>query len=94
MSPIFERLVMPQHTKKGKHMNVWPKKLTREQAIKLIDDLTFKDDPYWEEFVSDYYHEATDSMPTIYHIFKALGVTKEEYQKATGAQNVDCWPAA
>jgi hypothetical protein len=85
---------MQQHTQKEKHMNVWPKKLTREQAIKFIDAVTDKDDPFWENAITEYYDKATDSMPTIYHILQALGVTKEEYQKATGAQNVDCWPAA
>jgi hypothetical protein len=74
-------------------MKAWPNELTKAQAIKLIDDLTFKDDPYWEEFVCDYYHEATDSMPTIYHIFAALGVTKQEYEEATGQIGVS-WPAA
>jgi hypothetical protein len=41
--------------------------------------------------VDDYYDEETDTMPSIYHVFAALGVTAEEYKDATGADNVD-WP--
>jgi len=72
-------------------MQRWPKKLTRIQAIALIDSATDKNDPYWENVVEHYYDEETDTMPSIYHVFAALGVTKEEYMVATGAQNVD-WP--
>ena len=71
--------------------NDWQGKLTREQAIKIIDNATDKDDPYWDWVVEDYYDEATDTMPTIYHVLAALGITKHEYMKATGAKNVN-WP--
>ncbi len=67
------------------------RKLTKKQAIGLIDKATNKDDPYWEWVVEDYYDEDTDSWPTIYHIFAALGVTESEYKDATGEQGV-LWP--
>lgn len=69
----------------------WPGKLTREQAIKLIDAITDQDDPYWENIVEDFYHEETDTMPSALHLFASLGITEQEYKEATGAQNVN-WP--
>jgi hypothetical protein len=73
-------------------MSEWPNKLTRSQAIKLVNDITFKDDPYWENLVVDYYDETTDTMPTIYHIFMALGVTESEYKEATNEPTA-FWPS-
>lgn len=65
-------------------------KLTKAEAIRIIDLITDKDDPYWVDTVEDYYDEETDSWPTIYQVFAALGITKEEYKKATGTyQNID-----
>ena len=72
-------------------MKMWNGRLTKKQAIKLLDRVTDQDDPYWESLVDDYYDEETDTMPSIYHVFAALGVTAEEYKDATGADNVD-WP--
>ena len=72
-------------------MMEWPGKLTRKQAIVLIEKIIDQNVPYWEDHVEDYYDEETDTMPSIYHLFAALGVTKEEYKEATGYQNVD-WP--
>lgn len=69
----------------------WPGKLTREDAIQLIDRVTDQDDPYWSNLVDDHYDEDTDTMPTIFHVFAALGVTEEEYKAVTGADNVK-WP--
>ena len=69
----------------------WHGSLTREQAIKIIDNATDKDDPFWEYLVEEFYDEESDSMPSIYHVFHALGVTEEEYKAATGAENVS-WP--
>lgn len=70
----------------------WSGVLTRKQAIQIFDSATDKDDPYWEGLVEDFYDEKTDTMPSIYHVFDALGVTPAEYKDATGAENVD-WPA-
>jgi hypothetical protein len=66
-------------------------KLTRLQAIKLLDDATDRDDPFWENIVEDFYDEETDTMPSIQDVFAALGVTEAEYKQATGADNVK-WP--
>lgn len=69
----------------------WPDNLTRQQAIGLLDSITDQEDPYWENIVEDFYHEETDTMPSVFHLFAALGITKDEYIAATGAQNVN-WP--
>lgn len=71
----------------------WPSRLTRAQAIAIIDAATDKDDPYWSDLVDDYYDEPTDTMPTLFHVLAALGVTAREYKEATGADNVP-WPRA
>jgi len=70
---------------------MWPGKLTRDDAIKLIEKITDKDDPYWDYIVEDFYDEKSDTMPSIYHIFDALGITEDEYKAATGAENT-AWP--
>ncbi|WP_339118536.1 hypothetical protein [Halomonas sp. BMC6] len=72
-------------------MPEWPDNLTRQQAISLLDSITDQEDPYWENIVEDFYHEETDTMPSVFHLFAALGITKDEYIAATGAQNVN-WP--
>lgn len=72
-------------------MRAWAGKLTRVQAIKIIDRVTDQDDPYWEGIVEDHYDEATDTMPSIMDVFAALGVTEAEYRQASGADNVT-WP--
>lgn len=72
----------------------WPGKLSRVDAIRLIDKATDHDDPYWENVVDDHYDERTDTMPTIYHLFAALGVTEAEYREAIGADGEIDWPQA
>lgn len=72
-------------------MNEWKGKLTREQAIQIFDAATDQDDPAWEWLVEAWYDEETDTMPSVYDVFVAIGVTEKEYKKATGAQNV-AWP--
>lgn len=69
----------------------WPGKLSRIDAIRIIESITDKDDPAWEWAVEDWYDEDTDTMPSIYEVMAALGVTEEEYKEATGAQNVGTW---
>lgn len=69
----------------------WPDHLTRQQAIGLLDSIIDQEDPYWENIAEDFYHEETDTMPSVFHLFAALGITKDEYMAATGAQNVN-WP--
>lgn len=69
----------------------WNGKLTRIEAVRILDRATDKDDPFWEHVVEDHYDEGDDNMPTIMDVLAALGVTKEEYVEASGADNVD-WP--
>ena len=72
-------------------MSDWKGKLTREQAIQIFDAATDQDDPAWEWLVEAWYDEKTDTMPSVYDVFAAIGVTENEYKKAISAQNVD-WP--
>lgn len=69
----------------------WTGKLTRIEAIKILNRATDNDDPYWEHLVDAHYDEATDTMPSLYDVFVALGVTEAEYREASGADNVS-WP--
>ena len=63
-------------------MSVWQGKLTREDAIRIFDRATDKDDPFWEHVVEQFYDEANDTMPDIYQVMEALGVGREEYHAA------------
>ena len=72
-------------------MNEWSGNISRRQAIRLLSDATEHDDPFWENIVQDFYDEESDTMPSIYHVFAAIGVTESEYKEATGAVNVN-WP--
>lgn len=75
-------------------MDDWPGKLSRRDAIRILDMATDKYDPYWEYVVEDFYHEATDTMPSIYHTFAAIGITEAEYREATDSQDANIpWPA-
>lgn len=62
--------------------------VTREQAIKIIDHITNMNgagfDDWWPDMMDDFglYDETTDKFPSIYDVFNALGVSKEECQKA------------
>ena len=56
--------------------------ITREDAIKIMDKATDHDDPYWENLTDDWYDEVDDTVPSMYDVMSALGVTKEEYDKA------------
>lgn len=69
-----------------------PMKLSRIDAIKIIDRATDRDDPYWENVVEDWYDKKRDDMPSIMDVFAALGVTETEYHKATGADGPIKWP--
>lgn len=71
----------------------WPGKMTRSDAIKLLDRITDNDDPYWEQRVENFWDEKTNTIPTIYHLFAALGVSKEEYSALYPDANFN-WPAA
>jgi hypothetical protein len=69
----------------------WKGKLSRIQAIEILDRATDQDDQFWEHIVEDFYDEATDTMPTIMNVLSALGVSEEEYKEASGADNIK-WP--
>ena len=69
----------------------WSGKLSRIDAIRIIENITDKDDPAWEWAVEDWYDEDTDTMPSIYAVLSAIGVTEEEYKEATGAKNIGTW---
>lgn len=70
---------------------MWNGKLTRLQAIKLVEVATNHDDPFWSDLVEEFYDEETDTMPSIMDLMHALGVTEEEYKEVSGAQNIE-WP--
>ena len=71
----------------------WKGKLTRQQAIRLLEKITDNEDPYWSDIVEEYYDEKTDTWPSIFHFYEALGITKEEYKKIFPNANVDdIWP--
>ena len=72
-------------------MKEWQGGLTKSQAIKLLERITNNCDPYWDEVVNDNYDEANDTMPSVYHLYIALGITEQEYKDATGADNPN-WP--
>jgi len=60
-------------------------KITREQAINVIESITNQDDPYWDDLMDrlDLYDEDKDDWPSIFDVFEALGISEEEYKKAT-----------
>lgn len=77
----------------SKHPN-WPGRLTKIQAIRLIEQMSDKEDPYWEQLVDDYYHEESDTMPSMFHILAALGVTREQYLEAVNCNPDLDWPTS
>ena len=64
----------------------WPGTLTRKQALKILMNVTDKEDPAWEWATEDYYDEETDTMPSIWHVMEALGFSVEEVNEAHGFQ--------
>ena len=67
-------------------------KLSRIDAIKIIDRATDRDDPFWEQVTEDWYDEKADDLPSIYDVFAALGVTEAEYREASKADGQIDWP--
>jgi hypothetical protein len=72
-------------------MKAWNGKLSRIEAIRILDRATDKDDPYWESLVEDHYDEKEDTMPSIMDVLAALGITKTEYVEATHCDHIH-WP--
>lgn len=64
------------------------KKLTRIGAIKILMSSTDRNDPYWEnlvdDFCDDFYDDADDSMPLIYDVLEAIGVSRAEIKEVEG----------
>lgn len=54
--------------------------VSREKAIQIFERATDQEDPRWIDMMDDFglYDEKTDTWPTIYDVFAALGVTKDE----------------
>ena len=67
----------------------WAGKLTRKEAIAILHGMTDKDDPAWEWAVEDYYDEDADTMPSVYDVFAALGVTPQELDEAAGISSAN-----
>ena len=60
--------------------------LTRTEAIRLIETVTDRDDPYWERVCErvGLVDENTNDIPTIHDVMAALGVSRTEYEAACG----------
>lgn len=91
--PISDSYRGPPAPPGGSTLLGWAGKLSKIEAIKLIDQMADQEDAYWCDLMEDYYDEESDTMPSIFHVFAALGVTREEYLEATG-RNIpaDAWP--
>jgi len=64
-------------------------KLTREEALKIIEKATDQDDGAWENATEEYFNEETGEMPTIYDVLAPLGVSMAEYDAAsTGDKSI------
>ena len=55
-------------------------KVTRKQAIKIIERFTDTENYDWVDTMDDFglYNEEEDTWATIYDVFEALGVSREE----------------
>lgn len=64
-------------------------KLTRKEALKIIERATDQDDGAWENATEDFCDEETGEMPTIYDVLAPLGVSKAEYDAtSTGDKSI------
>lgn len=60
------------------------KKVTRRDAIRILNEASDHDDPHWENVTQDWYDEADDTLPSVVDVFAALGVPEEQFRKAVG----------
>ena len=67
-------------------------KLSRVEAIRILWRATEVDDQAWQDATEDFYDEKNDDLPTIMDTLVALGVTKDEFCEAAGANGVIDWP--
>jgi len=58
------------------------KKLTRIDALKIISNAIDRDDPHWEYAVENFYDSDTDTLPTIFDVLHALGISAQEIKDA------------
>jgi len=61
------------------------KKITREDAIRIFDRATDKDDPFWEMMMEEFIEESDDDdapLPSPEDVLEVLGVSGDEYEKA------------
>ena len=61
-------------------------KVSKKQAIKIIERLTSRDggfDDWWVDMMDDMglYDENNDTLPSLFDVLEALGVTKQEYRE-------------
>jgi len=72
-------------------MSDWKGSLSRVDAIRIFEKATDHDDPYWDYLVEDWYNEDSDTMPSMYHVLAAIGVTEDEYREIHPGANIN-WP--
>lgn len=72
-------------------MKDWKGELNKADGIKLVDNALNLNNDGWDYLVEDFYDEISDTMPNIYHIMISLGITKQEYEDATGCVATN-WP--
>ena len=61
------------------------KPITREDAIRVFNDATDKEDPFWESLMEQFLEDSDDAdapLPSIGDVFIALGVSESEYRTA------------
>lgn len=56
--------------------------VSRLDAIKILCRIADQDDPYWDHITDDWYDEKTDTWPSIYDVFEAIGVSNGEVDTA------------
>lgn len=74
-------------------MKGWSGRLSRADAIRIFEAATDHEDPHWDYLVEEWYDEETDTMPSMYDVLAAIGVTEEEYRAINPSANFE-WPAA
>tara|TARA_R110002094_G_scaffold54390_7_gene65609 strand:- start:4112 stop:4663 length:552 start_codon:yes stop_codon:yes gene_type:complete len=72
-------------------MSDWKGSLSRADAIRIFEKATDHDDPHWDYLVEDWYNEDSDTMPSMYHVLAAIGVTEDEYREIHPDANIN-WP--
>ena len=58
--------------------------MSRDDAIRILMGSTEHEDPHWENLVQDWYDEDTDTIPSVWDVFRAAGFNDPEIEKAAG----------